>query len=254
MSHDYEVSLTQDIKLVGAQGNLIHHPLNGPFRNHTGADSTIGIGYRLTFEGQPLTDFSAFDDVNVFYLSFHSDTDIEDHREAWADSLRAEVLKRLCPSGYSWYISCVGNVLGDGSVLPAVVEDMRETLFDSEVPDHVVVQSKTPSGFREVFMPRLFVEVPHPLLTKFILRYWPQAWEGAPIEGYNMPSGHIHLLEEWNKKAKDWNLLRRVIDQVFVAFYTFPEEHKHFAFVSNKLNFTDIQNLVNVRGLRELCT
>jgi len=40
------------------------------------------------------------------------------------------------------------------------------------------------------------------------------------------------------------------MDQVFVAFYSFPAEHRHFGFVTSKLSLDDMRQLLDIESLQ----
>lgn len=251
MQRQYEVELSEDEIRRGEDGGVIHHPLDGPYC--LDSDRDLPVYGRLTFDGHDLAKSVLLDDVRVFHLTFHGESADIQHREAWADPLRVEVLQRLSPEDRAWYLSCVGTYLNSSS--PAeytpIVQDL-EGLLKDEQAIFAVVHSEF--GFGERLHPRLFFEAPNRFLPQIVHRYWPRAIPGWPMEGYNMAPGQIDLLREWDKRPRRDRLFRDVMDQVFIAFYTFPAEHRHFVFVTSKLDLDGMRQLLDIDSLQAQAT
>jgi len=248
---EYEVRLWEDKVKKDNSGRIIHHPLNGPYRFSTGADMP-SYGH-LTFGGHDLAESSILSDVKVFYLEFFGEPPSTLDREAWADPLRAEALQRLSHQSRAWYLSFIGDLPDTTSSTGyvSIDEELRRDLIKNEALNFAIVRSERQYGYGKGFRTRLFVETPNRLLSNLIARYWPRAYPGDPIEGYSIASGQIEALGEWDKKLRDDQLFREVIDQVFVAFYTYPEEHRHFVFVTNKLDLNDMKQLLDLESLQQ---
>lgn len=137
------------------------------------------------------------------------------------------------------------------------MEELRHSLFSGQQPHSAVVQSEKRHGYGLGFLHRLFVETPDQLLPDTVLRYWPEAIPGWPLEGYSLPSGQIDLLRRWDQSPRDDHLFREMMNHVFVAFYTHPSEHRHLAFVTCKLDLDDMKQLLDIDALasmaQELC-
>ncbi len=248
MESAYEVSLSED-RIVTREGQIIHHPLNGPYRSSSGQDRP-SYGH-LTFGGHDLDKSALFDDVKVFYLEFYGEPDHLLDREAWADPLRVAILERLSPNSHSWYLSCLGNILNSPIEGDSIAQKLRDESFRTAELNYAVVQSEMPYGFGRGIAPRFFFEAPNHLLANIVPRYWPQAIPTYSIEGYNMPADNISLLYDWNMHPRDEKLFLEVMQQIRIAFYTYPAEHRHFIFLTNKLTLEDMKRLVNIEALQE---
>ncbi len=66
-----------------------------------------------------------------------------------------------------------------------------------------------------------------------------------------MKRGQIGWLHQLDDRPRDDRLFREIVDSVFIAFYTFPSEHQHFAFVTNKLNLDDLSRLLDIKTLNK---
>jgi hypothetical protein len=66
-----------------------------------------------------------------------------------------------------------------------------------------------------------------------------------------MPSRSIDLLQEWDTKPRDGRLFREVIDKVIVAFRSYPNEHRHIAFLTNKWGCEEIEKMIQLDELKE---
>lgn len=246
MSIENEVELWEDHIKKDLDGNVIHHPLNSLYA----LDSQKGISHgHLTFCGHDMSiAFSPLQDIHVFYLEFSSKSIGAVHREAWADPLRLEVLKRLSQVDRSWYFGFIADPPIDGfnESLPKFQQDPP-----SEHLRYVVVKSEKPAIYGAGFVSKLFVEAPNSLLPLIFSHYWTTHIPGFPIEGYNMPSGQIGLLADWDKRDRDASLFREVLDQSFITFYTVPAEHRDFAFVTNKLGLDDLRNMIDLDDLQK---
>jgi len=250
MEDDQIVEFGEDRIKRGKDGKVIHHPLNGPYRFPTGEDMP-SYGH-LTFGGHDLPKSPILGGVRVFYLEFFGEPTPVLYREAWADPLRIEVLQRLSQHNKSWYLSCVGTYLNTSSpdgYMP-IVGELQQEFFKGQEPSFAVVQSEIQFGYGKGFHPRFFFEVPNQLLPRVVQKYWATAIPGWPMEGYNMASGQIQLLSEWDKRPRDDRLFRDVMDEVQVAFYTYPAEHRHLVFVTNKLDLGEMRRLLDLESLR----
>lgn len=245
-----EVVLWEDSIAADSEGRLVHHPLNGPYQFRGGRDGP-SYGY-LTFGGEKLAESPLLSDIKVFRLEFLGEDEASLDREAWADPLRIKVLQRLSDDTRSWYLSCTGTVL-DGSKWEAhlpIIQDVQEEVFRGRRPNHAVVSSRKLWHYGEGFYSRLFIEVPNIYLTDMVSRCWPRAIPGWPIEGYNLERHSVHLLREWNERLnKDDQLFRAVVDKSFVLFYTYPAEHRHFAFITNKLDLEEFRRRLDFESL-----
>ncbi len=239
---DFYVQLWEDNIEKDEIGEIKHHPLNSRYFAEYGKD-TVSYGH-LTFGGHNLDKSSKLDDVTVFYLEFQGESKENENREAWADPLRAEVLHRLTNNNRCWYLSMIDRWFKDKTEIGDVL-----TKIVGMKLNQVEVKSEKPYGYTYGFKPRVFFEIPNNILSEVVKYFWSEATPGYPIEGYNMETGQIEVLSHWDASVRDDKLFRNVIDQTFVNFYTFPAEHRFFVFVTNKLNYSELANLI---GLEEL--
>lgn len=235
----YEVEFREDVIKKDKTGAIVHHPLNGVYTTLDGRDKS-SHGY-LTFGGHDLDKSSILDDVKVFHLEFWGEPEETHDREEWADPLRAVVLDRLTANDRCWYLSMIKERFI--KIREALTRIIREEMNSIEV------ESEKPNGYGYGFIKRMIIEVPNRVLYDTVRIFWAKAVPGYPIEGYNLETGQLELLRQWNARPRDDRLFRDVIDRAFVSFYTFPAEHCNFAFVTNKLDYAKLAGLI---GLEEL--
>jgi len=244
------VEVYEDVLQVNEGGEVIHSPLEDLYYWIKGKEP-INLNY-LTFAGDGLYRSTRLTDVKTFSLEFEGESEEERDREAWADPLRADVLKSLTGKNRSWYISFVGRYTEQ-----IIHQDQRKvpealtSYFAQKDPTEVAIVDSSPSfRYKRKIEKRFFFEVPNHEIDWFVRNIWPDAYQGYPIEGYNFASGKIEMLKLWTAKSRDELLFREVIDQTFTVFYTHPEEHRHFSFLTNKLSFSEFTRLMDLEGLR----
>jgi hypothetical protein len=132
-----------------------------------------------------------------------------------------------------------------------IADDLTEGLLrESKLPSAVV---RSEYGFtfpKKGFYNRLFFEVTNPYIPYVINRYWPNADQLFPIEGYLLEPNHIELFTKWNERPRDDLLFKNVMNQVQCAFYTIGGQHRHFVFVTNKWTIKDLEDKVHLQALR----
>jgi hypothetical protein len=239
--NDYEVDLWEDKIKYDETGRVVHHPLNSTYLIKENKD-WVSYGH-LTFGGHDLDKSPILDDVKVFYLEFKGEPEEVHDREEWADSLRAEALKRLTGINRCWYMSMIdGFFEGIGEAIKKLVQTQLK---------QIEVRSEKPFGYGHGFIPRLLFEVPNRYLSEVVRYFWSEAVPGYPIEGYNMEARRIEVFRQWDARQRDDRLFREVIDQTFISFYTIPAEHCDFVFVTNKLTYAELANLIGLEELQE---
>jgi hypothetical protein len=249
MDEEYQVEFWEDKITRNEDGQLIHHPLNSLYK-FNGADYP-SYGY-LTFCGHDLDKSQILSDLHVYYLEFFGEENRD--REAWADNLRVDVLKSLCTGNYSWYLGVVGSdVTSMRDILMMIFfqESMITNQNKEKQVESVIVDSEKMFGSGKGFLKRTFFEVPRSSIERVLLEYLPDSTPGWPIEGYCMAPDSIHLFEEWNKRERDDKLCKDVLDQAFIAFYTFPSENRYFVFLTNKLMKDELTEIIHLESLRE---
>ena len=243
--YDYKVELWEDKIKRDENGTLIHHPLNSRYYKGIGPDNAEdypSYGH-LTFAGHDLDKSPILGDIKVFYLEFKGILEETYDKEEWADPLRADVLKHLSGNKRSWYISMIDRrFTGVGNALTKLVGTQL---------NQINVKSEDPFGFKYGFSSREFYEIPNHNLPEIVRYFWSEAVPGNPIEGYNLETGKIEVLRQWDARPRDDQLFRDVIDQTFVNFYTFPAENRFFVFVTNKLNYAELATLIRLEELQE---
>jgi hypothetical protein len=152
----------------------------------------------------------------------------------------------------TWYLGVIPRLLeGKNPTDPAPFGKELESwqgFSDTKSLESAIVQSEIDLGFGR-FLPRIFFQIPNQSLANAVLHCWQQTNPGHPIEGYCMMSGQIEWLRQWDKRPRDDHLFREVIDRVFIAFYTYPSEHCHFAFVTNKLTLEELKKRLDLGDL-----
>lgn len=237
--------------LVDEKGEVIHHPLEGLYYWKKGKDPH-NLNH-LSFAGDYLYRSTSLSDVRALFLEFHAEKYEEMDREAWADPLRADVLKRLAGTDRSWYISLVSYstkqmINNDKRITPDAITSYIAQKDSAEV---AIIDSRKPYGYGLGTEKRLFFEVPYHEIEWFVRNLWAEAYQGYSIEGYNFESERMDILKNWNEKLRDDLLFREVIDRSFAIFYSYPEEHRHFAFLTNKFDSSEFSQRIDIEELRK---
>lgn len=259
---DFTISLSEDTVYEYKETRPVaakktHYPLNGPYL--TGAGREL-----LSFSPGDLAKYSLFEDVRVFYLCIWGKAvDNQDDREAWADAIRIEVLRRLMGQHYHWYIGAIGWYSNpDGSIDYQPLEEyLQQQALSPESLQSISVRSfpersgKMVSGewvWTESPGRRTFFEIPLAFLENVAATIWSSASPGNSIEGYLLPPHSLNVLDKWGDAPLDEKLFRQVIDACPVLFSTFPEENIHFVFFTNKWTIGDMQTMLDVPSLQAM--
>lgn len=206
--------------------------------------------YGFLMEGiQHLDETPLLDDVKGYHVNFFGG-DPEDDFELWANPLRVKILQRLTLSKCYWYLSFIGDVPAesDPTGYITIEHEMQNGIIQNENLNFVVL--KSPERYRKT-RPRIFLEVPESLIPPIIQRYWQRAWPGCPIQGLLMSPGQTNRLHAWSEKPRNADLFREIVDEVFVMFYTYPSENRHFYFLTNKLGFDEFLSLIDIGDLNQ---
>ncbi len=255
-------------------GILKNHPLRFLYYFYDDGREPTNVN-ELTFTGDNLYRSQILNDVQLFDLIFHGEPPEEVYKEEWANPLRAEVLKRLSGNGRSWYISFVNHFMDifienmgkplsqklndylteEGLKFPDYWEDRKAQEFidyylQKDPGQIAVLDSGVPFGYGKGLMKRLFIEVPNEEIEQVAGMVWPGAWETYTIQGYNFPSGRIDMLKQWERKVWDDYLFREILDETQVFFNTWPAEHRHFQFFTNKYTFDEFQHAIQLDDLK----
>ena len=247
----YEVILYEDKWQFREDGSVLYSPIrNLEYSPPESAPITYGC---LSFAGHDLDQSTLLIGTKVFYLGFQGEMPDELYREAWADPLRAKILKRLSKKNRSWYISFVGDIteriiLDDGRKVPEKLFQYFSKMDPSRV---TTVMSEKPFGFGNGFERKMFFEIPNQEIEWAVQNIWPEAMEIYPIEGYNLPQGRIDLIRNWDQKKRDDRLFREVLENSYLSFFTYPEEHRHFKFVTLNLELQEFTEMINLESLQK---
>ena len=248
---EYRVELSEESVERNMQGGIVHHPLNHFYREGGGGKYHYGD---VAFAGPDLDESDRLDDVRSFWLEFHGEPDDQLDREAWADPLRVAALTSLCRStGHVWYIAFKGWVIDpqDPTGYHSLDEEIQAQYVSRYQPPHTIVAAYEHSWLgHDDFGRRLFVEYPADLMAEVLPRYLPDIYPRAPFEGYLMPAGQIHRLAEWNTQPRTDLLFQAVMDEVDMLFFTTPEEHRHFVFLTTKYSLDDMAAMLDLTSLQ----
>ena len=235
-----------------AVGQIIYHPLAGLYR--VSGDSRYSHG-DLALAGNNLDQSDYLDDVREYRLEFYGESSEYLDREAWADSLRGDVLYNLSQTtGSRWYVAFKGDMPDPKSAtgFHSLDEDVMTNYISRYHLQHAVVHADPDSLLgRGNFGRRLFVEYPPSLIAEVIERYLHRVYPAAPFEGCLMASGQINRLVDWNAQPRTDLLFREVIDTVDMLFYTVPAEHRHFIFLTSKYAPDEMARMISLDMLQE---
>lgn len=250
-----QVELFGDEVQIDESGAITHHPLDDLYYHYQDPTREPVNNNYLTLAGDGLTKTNQFSDVKVFELGFYGEPESDIFREAWADPLRAEILKRLAGAGRSWYITFSADVTEllithDEQFEPRASKELYEYLTGLGPDKTTLLNSPKPYGYGWGSTKRLFFEVPNDDIKWVVEHVWEDDMGGYPIEGYNFKSGKIALLKEWNERPRDAVLFREVLDETYMMFYTTPAENRHFTFVTNKLSLADFERQIDFGDLK----
>jgi len=232
-----------------AHGRCVYHPLDVLYS--TGSSGMQLNSGMLAFAGDDLNKSSMFYDVRSIWVEFSGEAELD--REAWADPLRGEMLRRLSVGlRKNWCIDAKGDVglagIGSG------IQNLDQVVEDQFVRLHkllsVHITMPLPNSINS-FDRRYAVEYPPVLVGEAVNLCWPNAYPGAPIEGYLLPSDGIELLVRWETMPRTPELFREVLDVSDVLFTTVPSEHRHFVFFTSKLEVNRFLDLIDIEQLRK---
>ena len=232
---------------------IIYHPLEILYDYYTDTKKRTRNLQDLTFAGDGLDQSNLLNDVKMYNIKIFGEPNNIRHREEWADPIRADILKSLSSKERSWYLSFVGyspfNLEYRDKINVSI--DVLDFFASKERNQAVFVDSVEPYLSKETPMKRLFIEVTYAEIEYAIKMIWPLAWDSNTIQGYNFPASRIDLLKEWENSKKDDHLFRRLLDETEVLFYTYPAEHRHFIFISNKYSYSEFEEKIKLQELRK---
>lgn len=249
---EYRVELTEVSVERNMQGGIIHHPLNNFYQEGGGHKFHYGD---VALAGHDLDESDRLDDVRSYWLYFHGEPDDQRDREEWADPLRVATLRSLCRStGHVWYMTFKGDVVDPLSPTGwhSLDEEMQTQYVSRYQLPHTIITAEADYYLGQGDNGRrLFVEYPADLMAEVLTRYLPRIYPGSPFEGCLMPAGQIHRLAEWNAQPRNDVLFRAVMDGVDALFYTVPEEHRHFVFLTTKYSLSDMAAMLDLPSLQQ---
>jgi hypothetical protein len=248
----HRIEFAEGLVQRNMQGVITHHPLSDFYRVGDGKKYHYGD---VAFAGHDLDESDRLDDVRSYWLYFHGEPISVRDREAWADPLRVAALRSLCRStGHVWYMAFKGDVPDLQS--PTGVHSLDEEIMAQYVSKyqlpHTAVAAAEHSWLGHGDSGRrLMVEYPAELMAEVLTRYLPDIYPASPFEGYLMPAGQIHTLAEWNSHPRTDLLFRAVMDGVDMLFYTAPEEHRHFVFLTTKYTLDEMAGMLDLESLQQ---
>ena len=234
-------------------GKILNHPLDYLYEYSSDENRKARNLHDLVFSGDGLDQSKILNDVKMFELGIYGEPENIHYREEWADPIRADILKSLSSVERSWYLSFTGYS-------PYNLEYRDKVNVSQEVLDFFAKKEKNQAVFiksNKHYLPgnkpkqRLFIEVPHEEIEYAVKMIWPLAWNPETIQGYNFPSNRISLLKDWESSEKDENLFRRLLDETEIFFFSYPAEHCHFIFISNKYSSSEFTEKIQLKNLRE---
>jgi hypothetical protein len=250
-SNKKRIELFEDDIQLSESGEVIHHPLDQLYYHYEEPGREPVNQNYLTFAGDHLTKSNLMGDLKIFHLEFSGEPELDG--EAWANPIRAEVLKRLTDEGRSWYISFIGDI-----TQKILLQDERTvsqeffTYMSKINPEmYIVLDSYKPYGYGKGRKKRIFFEIPNHEIEWVVPNIWLEAWAGYPIEGYNFPSGRIGLLKNWIERPRDALLFKEVTDETYISFFS-PSHHRHFAFLTNKFTLPEFTKKINLEELIQI--
>jgi hypothetical protein len=202
-------------------------------------------GYRnlhsLFFIGDDLITPNNISDFCLISVEFSGEPSEEMNREAWADPIRFEILHNLCDEDKSLYLGFIGYLpvgSNEQNKCPAHIE-LLEYLTNLEEERKIYIDTYPPFGYGNKPIKKLFFEVPPSDMEWVVKNAWPGAIPSYTIEGYCLSPGKIQLFSQWNNCSKDGKLFNAILKECQFVFFTHPQEHRHFMFLTN--NYSDAE-------------
>lgn len=188
----------------------------------------------VSFMNSGISDHPILKDVKGYELLFHGD---DPHGyEKWALEYRLTALDNMASEEKIWYLG-FDFFLNDEIYEELVVPNNLEYTFVSCDIGHKVYQ-------------RLIFSLPASLKDPKVKKFWKKQLPGYTIEGYLMEPGRINDFSIWDKRPRDAQLLRQVLDKVLYLFYTTPAENRDFVFLTMKFSFEEFKNTIGFDLLR----
>lgn len=247
----HEVFPYHDEWKYSKNGSVLH----SPFQNF---DNVLPISLSktygcLTFAGHDLEKSQILNDINVFCLEFSGECSEMRDREKWANPIRGKVLRRLSDEGKSWYIGFNSDI--STKLIQKNNWDVDEQVFQffsKKDPMRVAtVLSERPNGIMYGSEKRMFFEILNSEIEWAVQQIWQIAEDIYKIEGYNLPSGRMDLIRNWDQRKRDDLLFSEVMDNCRIAFFTYPAEPRHFKFVTKNMNYCEFLQKINIESLQK---
>jgi hypothetical protein len=160
-------------------------------------------------------------------LVFHRDNHPEDYREAWADSIRTQLLVNLSKD-FNWHICC-------------------------ELSDEVMDQLRGYPGVRMLRKENkiVIIDCSSDALHFVVPMVWSEVEPGNEIQGYLLEPGSsdklkVVLSEEPAKRF--WTCL----ESAPVVFATYPAENRYFWFWSVQMTYSELVDQLDLDALELL--
>ena len=234
-------------------GEIEKSPLDILFRFNKSKIDPVGFNRGdLTFVGDEVFRSRLFEDIKLYEIGFFGEPEEIRHRESWATSIRAKIIEKLSIEKNSWYISFVNyspfdEIFSNNNQVPL---QLRKYFIKKDPKEIVTINSQKPPILGKGFGKRLFFEVKNEEICEVINLIWPESVERYSIQGFNFESGQIEQLRNWDQEERNEQLFRRVVDKSRIMFFTYPEEHRNFAFLTNKISKEEFLELIQLEQLR----
>ena len=249
---DENVIIEESEVIVNDKGEVNSHPLRMLYDYSETTKKYINL-HEFAFAGDDLQESKILHDIRLFEVIFHGEPNDKRWREAWADPLRADILERLSGENRSWYLSYFSKDLDIclHRQYPSEIQEILQFLPQKEPQKIALIDSRLPFGTGNEFEIRAFFEVSNKEVNSITQRIWSETLQPYPIQGINMISDNISMLQEWDRREKTETLFREILDVAKIYFYSWPEEQHYLRYFTNKMTLGDFCSIIRIDELRD---
>ena len=182
---------------------------------------------------------------------FSSDQD-ESDRQAWADTIRGDILERLAGKDGGWWLNMRGDVAQpypggvEGQIvwrrLIEVLAEEAGQRYDGQCRPWQYWQSVIAGNKRHDF-----VYVAGHAVRSTVLRYWGHATHGLELEGCCVRDAERMRAFDWIQG--DPISVGELLDRCDYLMLSFPSEYRHFYFLSSKYSPNQIRERIELVDL-----
>jgi len=210
--------------------------------------------HELAFAGVNLFDSPLLQEVEEITVAFDGESSNSRCREAWADPLRAEILKRLAGKSNCWYI-------GYRSLWPMqIYDEYSKILLDMhivrlpmwELSRVAFVDSGYRIGMGKGIVRKPIFEVTNSEINDFVSEVWENANPAFSIEGYCLKLSRLDRIRNWNEEQRTPELFWKIINECFAMFYTDGHEPRELNFITDKMDVDEMAKLINLDELQQM--